>query len=505
MTTENSILLVDEEEELLGALQIHLETNGYEVLKADSGKTALDAIRKYSPPLVISKTSFPDMSGADLLKSARDINPDIEVILISEGRDTSSKAECLALDASDFLYKPISSEVLKVAIQRALNRRQERRKIRDYERKLEAARKTSLNSQQFFDEMPCYISIQDKNFRITRTNKWFKKDFGDQLGARCYSVYKHRTEPCRPCPVMKTFKDGQYYQTEEVVTSKRGEQFNIFTWTAPIYDSNGEIREVMEMSTNITQIRKLQDNLTSLGLMIGSMSHGIRGMLMGLDGGIYRLESGLMKGDKNKMHDALEVVKDLTGRIKKMVIDILYYTKEREVNSVQTDADSFLKDVLKLVSPKAKKHSIDLIYESDKSSGHFEIDTETMSSALVNIIENSIDACLDDMSKKTKYYVEITLKGNKDSITITISDNGIGMDQATRENIFTLFFSSKGHRGTGLGLFIANQIVEKHGGYVEVESTPGKGSSFKISIPRILSEESKKIGSSAVELSAIMN
>jgi len=492
MVKENSILLVDEEEELLGALEIHLERNGYEVLKADSGKTALDAVNKFSPALVISKASFPDMSGADLLKNARNINPDIEVILISDERDTSSKADCLALDVSDFLYKPISSEVLKVAIQRAFNRRQERIKIRDYERKLEAARKTNLNAQQFFDEMPCYISIQDRNFRITRTNKWFKKDFGDQLGARCYSGYKHRTEPCRPCPVMKTFKDGQYYQTEEVVTSKRGEQFNIFTWTAPIYDSKGEIREVMEMSTNITQIRKLQDNLTSLGLMIGSMSHGVRGMLMGLDGGIYSLESGLKKDDKNKMHDALEVVKDLSGRIKKMVIDILYYTKEREVNSVHTNADSFLKDVLKLVSPKAKKHNIELIYKSDNSTYHFEIDTETMSSALVNIIENSIDACLYDNSIKDKYYVELTLNGDKDNITLNVADNGVGMDQETRENIFSLFFSSKGHRGTGLGLFIANQIVEQHGGTIEVESNPGEGSNFKINIPRIISEESKK-------------
>ena len=505
MIIENSILLVDEEEELLGALEIHLQRIGYEVIKADSGKTALDAVRDFSPSLIISKNNLTDMSGADLLKSARNINADTEVILISEERDTSSKAECLALDASDFLYKPISGEVLKVAIQRALARREDRIKIRNYERKLEAAQKNYLNSQQFFDEMPCYISVQDANFRITRTNKWFKKDFGDQLGSRCYSVYKHRTEPCRPCPVMKTFKDGQYYQTEEVVTSKRGEQFNIFTWTAPIYDSKGEIREVMEMSTNITQIRKLQDNLTSLGLMIGSMSHGIRGMLMGLDGGIYRLESGLKKDDKEKMYDAIEVVKDLAERIKKMVIDILYYTKEREVNSVQTNADSFVKDVLKLVSPKAEKYNIELIYKSEFLSDHFEIDTETMSSALVNIIENSIDACLYDNSKKEKYYVELNLNGDKDNITLSVTDNGIGMDQETRENIFSLFFSSKGHRGTGLGLFIANQIVEKHGGRIEVKSNPGEGSTFKISIPRILTEKLNKNNNAPVEIPAAMN
>ena len=488
---DNSILLVDEETELLDALEIYLEHNGYEVIKADSGKAALEAIKGFSPNLVISKTNFSDMSGTELLQKARDISPDIEVILISEGRDTASKAECLELDAFAFLYKPISSEVLKAAIRRAEIRRQERIKLRDCERKLEAANRISLNFQQFFDEMPCYISVQDRNFRITRTNKWFKKDFGDQLGSLCYKTYKHRTEPCRPCPVMKTFEDGQYHKTEEIVTSKRGEQFNIFTWTAPIYNGNGEIRQVMEMSTNITQIRKLQDHLTSLGLLIGSMSHGIRGILTGLDGGIYRLESGLKKDDKNKIHDALEVVKDLTGRIKNMVIDILYYTKERELVVIQTNVDHFLKDVLKIVSPRVEKYNIELEYEAPDSPGDFEVDVEALSSVIVNVIENSIDACLSDMPNKNKYYIKIAITGDDDFITIDVNDNGIGMDQETRENLFTLFFSSKGNRGTGLGLFIANQIIEKHGGKIKVESTPGEGSNFKITIPRIIPEKSK--------------
>ncbi len=497
---DNSILLVDEEEELLGALEIYLDRTGYEVIKAENGTNALEAIHDFSPSVAISKSILSDMSGAELLQKAKPLYPDTEFIMISDELDTSSRAKCLALDASDFLYKPISSDVLEIAIQRAIDRQQERRKIREYEKKLEASHKIKLHYQQFFDEMPCYISVQDKNFRITSTNKWFKKDFGDQLGSHCYKVYKHREEPCRPCPVIATFNDGQYHQTEEVVTSRRGEQYNIFTWTAPIHNEIGEIKQVMEMSTNITKIRQLQDHLTSLGLLIGSMSHGIRGLLTGLDGGIYRLESGLKKDDKGKMDDALEVVKDLTGRIKSMVINILYYTKERDLNIVRLSADRFLKDVIRIVSPKAVNHNIDLIYESDSSSGDFEIDTEAVSSSLVNIIENSIDACLDDRSDKESYIVKITLTREKNFITINVCDNGIGMDQETRENLFTLFFSSKGNRGTGLGLFVANQNIKKHGGRIEVESTPGKGSNFKITIPRTIPEESQKARTCPVEV-----
>jgi signal transduction histidine kinase len=71
-----------------------------------------------------------------------------------------------------------------------------------------------------------------------------------------------------------------------------------------------------------------------------------------------------------------------------------------------------------------------------------------------------------------------------DAVLFRISDNGVGMDRETMDNMFTLFFSSKGSRGTGLGLFISNEIVQQHGGSIRVESAPGRGTEFKITIPR---------------------
>jgi signal transduction histidine kinase len=68
-------------------------------------------------------------------------------------------------------------------------------------------------------------------------------------------------------------------------------------------------------------------------------------------------------------------------------------------------------------------------------------------------------------------------------MVIEVEDNGIGMDRETREKIFSLFFSSKGIKGTGLGLFISNKIVDKHGGTIDVESAVGKGTRFLVRVP----------------------
>ena len=76
--------------------------------------------------------------------------------------------------------------------------------------------------------------------------------------------------------------------------------------------------------------------------------------------------------------------------------------------------------------------------------------------------------------------------------TVTVSDNGIGMDDQTRANIFTLFFSSKGHAGTGLGLYISNRIIQQHGGHIHVDSNPDKGSRFEVMLPKELPESAKK-------------
>ncbi len=492
MTPDNSILLVDEDKELCNALEIYLGRHGYDAIETDSGQTALSTVSKKLPSVVISGTQLEDMPGAELLRTLRKEFPQIEVIIIVDEGDIDSGVECLRLGASDYITKPINSDALEVALKRAYDRRETRFLIKRYNKKFELLNRNKSLFQQLFDEVPCYISLQDKNFRLTGANKRFKKDFGDYVGSYCYEVYKHRSEPCLGCPVKATFEDGKPHQTEEVVTSQYGEQYNVLTWTAALRDATGKITQVMEMSTNITQIRQLQSHLTSLGLLLGSMSHGVRGVLTALDGGLYRLESGLKKGKQEQVDDALEVVKTMIYRIRSMILDILYYTKERTLNWTRVNVLDFSNQVAAILTPKAEKHNLEFVYDYDISEAFFEIDPATVSSALVNILENSIDACVDDNKSVDKSHrVIFRVHENEKHIVFEANDNGIGMDKETREKLFTLFFSSKGYRGTGLGLFVANQVVEQHGGSIEIDSEPGKGSLFKIKLPKKLPKSVK--------------
>lgn len=344
--------------------------------------------------------------------------------------------------------------------------------------------------RQLFDAVPCYISVQNRDFQLLETNNRFKVDFDAEPGSICYESYKHRSSPCPDCPVQKTFADGQIHESEEVVTTKNGEKRNVLVQTAPITNADGQIVQVMELSTDITQIRQLQDHLTSLGLLLGSVSHGVKGLLTALDGGMYRVESGLRREDDTMVQAGWKVVRQMTDRIRSMVLDILYYAKERDLNWEKVSVETFVAALADVIAPKAEEHAITFHRNIGENLGQFEVDSGVLSAALVNILENAVDACASDTSKP-EHVLTLQVKKDGPDVVITVSDNGTGMDQETREKIFTLFFSSKGDRGTGLGLFIANQVVEKHGGNIHVESEVGQGTSFIIRLPRKLAEAAK--------------
>ena len=354
--------------------------------------------------------------------------------------------------------------------------------IAEVKRLREELARTQQRYQQLFDEVPCYISVQDRQFRLTATNRRFKEDFGRELKGFCHAVYKHRDEPCPNCPVARTFDDGRSHTSEMVVTSKAGDQYNVLIWTAPLRNAAGEITHVMEMSTNITEIRQLQDHLSSLGLKISSISHGIKSLLTGLDGAMYLLETGLKKDNTERVREGWEDLKSIVGRVRKLVHNILFFSKERELKREATDVLNFAEDVAATLAPKIKAKGIEYVCDFDTTMKEIEIDAGVVRLALINILENALDACTEDESPKS-HRIVFSVQQNKKQIIFEIKDNGIGMDRETRENLFTLFFSSKGDKGTGLGLFIANKVIDQHGGKITVDSTPGNGSTFRVTLP----------------------
>lgn len=360
--------------------------------------------------------------------------------------------------------------------------------VSEVKRLQEELRATREKFQRLFDAVPATIAVVDRDFCLVEANRRFRHDFGPERSGPCHTLFGHSDAPCVGCSVVRSFEDGESHADETVVTTLTGEQRNVLVQTAPLRNEAGEIDQVMEIATDITQIRQLQDHLASLGLMLGSMSHGVKGLLTSLDGGVYKVDLGLSRGDAAKLREGWDIVRDKIARIRKMVLDILYYTKSRETRREVVDAAAFARELAETAEPKAKSRRVDFVLTVAANAGVAGLDESAMHAALVNFLENAVDACAEAEVQHGPApggrTVRLAVYDCEGDLAFDVVDDGIGMDRDTREKMFTLFFSSKGTRGTGLGLFISNQIVRRHGGRIVVESEPGCGTRVLVLLPR---------------------
>jgi len=336
--------------------------------------------------------------------------------------------------------------------------------------------------QYLFENAPCYLTVVDRDFNIAQTNKLFESDFGpSNLGNKCFEVYKKRDSKCENCPVEKTFVDGQSHNSEEV-WRRNGEATYVVVSTAPVTDDKGNILGVMEMSTNITEIKRLQGELAVLGETVSGMSHNIKNILSGLQGGVYVVDSGLTRGRRDRIEAGWQMVKNNVHKVSDLVQGILYASKERAPEYKECDPGAILTELCDLYEEKAAKEGVSLYRDFHAEMGSFFLDPAGIHSALSNLVSNALEACRPrESGTEPRILVAGRLEGTR--LLIQISDNGEGIPVEVKDKLFNKFYSTKGARGTGLGLAITRKVIEEHGGSISVESQQGKGTAFFIEIP----------------------
>ena len=227
---------------------------------------------------------------------------------------------------------------------------------------------------------------------------------------------------------------------------------------------------------------KLTSHLSSLGLMIGTISHDIKGVLTNLDGGLYLIRSALEKEDTTGAFQSLTLLDQAVDRIKKLILDILMYSKERKLRLEPVNVPGFVEEICQAMALKIGDWPITFRTDTHQAPETLTVDAERMMSALINILDNAVDACKAD-GLRPEHRIDLAIETREDCIEISIRDNGCGMDFETREKIFDLFYSSKRTHGTGFGLFITHSIITRHQGRIRVDSMPGRGTGFHICLP----------------------
>ena len=372
----NDILLVDDEAGIRKVLGISLADLGYTVHAAENAAAALQIIKTVRPPITLTDIKMPGMDGIDLLKTIKSNYPDIEVIMLTGHGDMDLAVKSLELRATDFITKPISDDALTIALQRAGERIEMRRQLKDY----------TDNLERLVDE-----------------------------------------------------------KSRQLIEAER---------------------------------------LAAVGETVAGLSHTIKNIAGGLDGGMFVLGKGIELEDSAFLKQGWELVRNNVVRIKTLSLDLLNFAKSDRLEYRWVDPALPAREVFELMSSRAEDHGMILVLDVAPDLSAIRIDPIGIHQCLLNLVTNAIDACLETEPGDADQRITLSVKPLSDGgVGYRVTDTCCGMDERTIARLFQRFFTTKGDRGTGIGLMLTRTIVHRHNGTIDVASQPGKGTRFSINLP----------------------
>ena len=233
------------------------------------------------------------------------------------------------------------------------------------------------------------------------------------------------------------------------------------------------------------------ERMAAMGQTITTLSHHIKNILQGVRGGSYLIDMGLNDHNEELVRKGWHVVEKNQNRIYNLVMDMLTFSKERKPAYQQAELNETVHEVFELMQARAVECGVDLRFEPAQSLPLSTFDPEGIHRAVLNIVTNAIDAV--EGSDHAAVKIETGLNGTTDLFWVAVSDNGPGIVEDQLQRIFNVFESTKGARGTGLGLAVSQKIIREHGGDITVESRLGEGSRFVLAWPRL--EDASPVGS----------
>jgi two-component system NtrC family sensor kinase len=229
------------------------------------------------------------------------------------------------------------------------------------------------------------------------------------------------------------------------------------------------------------------ERLAGVGQAIATLSHHIKNILQGIRGGSYVVEMGLGNDDLATVRKGWDIVRRNQDKISSLVMDMLSFSKEREPDPIPSDLAALVDDIVETVAQRAGELGAVIHWDPPADLPLLLFDAAALSRAVLNVVTNALDA-VEGRPGPT-----VTIKAGIDReaglARITVTDNGAGMTPETLAGIFNLFVSTKGSRGTGLGLTVSRKILREHGGEIHASSRLGEGSTFVLEFPLKLSGE----------------
>ncbi|GAB5440014.1 MAG: hypothetical protein Fues2KO_03630 [Fuerstiella sp.] len=224
------------------------------------------------------------------------------------------------------------------------------------------------------------------------------------------------------------------------------------------------------------------ERFAAMGQTVAVLSHHIKNILQGVKGGGYLISTGLDQSNEEMVRQGWGIIERNQNRIYDLVMDMLSFSKERVPDLRPASLNRVCEEVAELAQSSADESGVQFEFRPDAELPLAEFDPEGIHRAVLNIVLNAIDAVSE--SDHGAVVLQTGYDRGSDVMLVAVSDNGPGIPEDQRQVVFNVFESSKGSRGTGIGLPVSRKIVREHGGRIRIEGEPGEGTRFVLSWPR---------------------
>ncbi|MDI6789473.1 MAG: response regulator [Thermodesulfobacteriota bacterium] len=466
----HNILIIDDEKRMRDSLKVLLSGEGYEVETADNCQGGIECLKKGPYALVVTDLVTPRLTGFEVMDHVAKHCPETLVIAMTGYASLDSAVEAMRRGAYDYIVKPFNFDVMKLTVERAIDRVNLSRRVRKTEEKYK------LLVEEINDG---YFVLQDK--KLVYANKTFAgmlgykpeditgRDFTYFIGLGTYPKFEQ----------LLLTENGDSVQEEFHFKSKEGVDVPVEIRVTRTYTDDqpslvGICRDIRERKALWDKIIR-SEKLASLGGLIAGIAHELNNKLTPV------LAYAELMGDSTldpQNRRRIDIIANSAMGAKKVVESLLLFARQEKPQRKRIDINEVIHNALNLLQYQFKNEKIALRLDLNPDLPDIFADFHQMEQVFLNIIKNAFQA-MDGTGGQLTIF---SLSDEKD-IIVEISDTGVGISPEILPIIFDPFFTTKAEgKGTGLGLSLCHGIVQEHGGEISVTSEPGR-TTFQVKLP----------------------
>jgi PAS domain S-box-containing protein len=490
------ILVVDDDANLRRTVSDILQAKGYETEAAATGREALVGLSADPPAVALIDLRMEGLPGLEVLDRIRELSPETECIVLTGHASRTSAIEAVNLGAYGYLQKPYEIDQLLVTIQRAVERRQDRRALRESEEKYRGFFETS----------------RDCTFITSRQGRWLEMNqaaiqlFGypTKAALRAVNVRNLYADPAdraaltrtieqrgavKDYPVNLRHKNGDVIHALISAVVHVNAQNEVVGYQGTVRDITERTRAEQALANYAVQLADQNDELERVNeqknRFLGIAAHELRSPLQFILAYSEFLVGEASDTLTDRQMQFLSIIRSSSEYVVRLVNDLLDVAKieagKLELNPEPTDLGALVRENVSLNRTLAAKKDVGIRLEVE-TLAPLVVDPDKMVQVLNNLINNAVKYSPPGST------VDVRLHPDGQYVHVSVRDRGPGIPEDALDRVFQPFETTKtkapdGQKGTGLGLAIAKKIVEGHGGSIWVQSEPGQGATFHVTLP----------------------